>query len=124
MPNKLPLVRVDAEKIAWVLFQLQDNAIKFTPQGGHVVVAVDAEAGLVTFRVTDTGIGIAPNRINEIFEPFHQLDGSDNRPAGGTGLGLALVKRIIEGHNSKIIVRSEIGKGSQFEFSLPVWTQT
>lgn len=121
VPKGLPLVRVDADKIAWVLFQLQDNAIKFTPQGGQVVVSVDAEAGLVTFRVTDTGIGISPNRIKEIFEPFHQLDGSDNRQAGGTGLGLALVKRIIEGHNSKIIVLSEIGRGSQFKFSLAAY---
>jgi two-component system sensor histidine kinase/response regulator len=117
----LPLLRVDAEKITWVLYQLQDNAIKFTRQGGHVLVAVCVEEGLVTFRVTDTGIGINPDRLEEVFEPFHQLDGADNRRAGGTGLGLALVKRIVEAHNSKVKVFSEIGKGSRFEFTLPAY---
>lgn len=121
LPSSLPLLRVDAEKIAWVLFQLQDNAIKFTRQGGHVLVSVHSEDGLVTFQITDTGIGIIPERVDEIFEPFHQLDGSDVRRAGGTGLGLALVKRIIEAHASKIKVFSEVGKGSRFEFSLPAY---
>lgn len=121
LPGGLPLLRVDAEKIAWVLLQLQDNAVKFTRQGGHVLIAAIYEDGFVTFRVTDTGIGIVPERLDEIFEPFHQLDGSDVRRAGGTGLGLALVKRIVEAHNSKIRVYSEVSKGSRFEFSLPAY---
>jgi signal transduction histidine kinase len=121
VPGSLPLVRVDGEKIAWVLFQLLDNAIKFTPQGGEVVIAAEAEGGLLNFSVTDTGMGISPDRIEEIFEPFHQLDSADNRHAGGTGLGLALVKRIVEGHNSKMKVHSEIGKGTRFEFTLPAF---
>lgn len=121
LPAGLPLLRVDAEKIAWVLFQLQDNAIKFTREGGHVLVDAHAEDGLITFRVTDTGIGIVPERVDEIFEPFHQLEGSDVRRAGGTGLGLALVKRIVEAHNSKVKVFSDMGKGSRFEFTLPAY---
>ena len=83
------------------------------------VKAVTAES-LVTVGVTDTGIGIAPERIHEIYEPFHQLDSSDTRRYGGVGLGLALVRRILEAHGSSIKVQSEIGKGSHFEFSLSV----
>lgn len=117
--KNLPLVRADGEKIAWVLLQLQDNAIKFTPQGGIVTMDAYLDGGLVTLAVTDTGIGMAPNRLNEIFEPFHQLDGSDTRAYGGTGLGLALVKKIVDAHGAIMKVQSQIGKGSRFEFSLP-----
>jgi len=119
LSNNLPLVRADGEKISWVLLQLQDNAIKFTPQGGHVSVDAYFDGGLITIGVTDSGIGIAPDRLDEIFAPFHQLDGSDTRSYGGTGLGLALVKKIIDAHGAIIKVQSKIGKGSRFEFTLP-----
>jgi signal transduction histidine kinase len=119
LSNNLPLVRADGEKITWVLLQLQDNAIKFTPQGGCVTVDAFFDGGLVTIGITDTGIGIAPDRIDEMFEPFHQLDGSDTRSHGGTGLGLALVKKIIDAHGAIIKVQSKIGEGSRFEFTLP-----
>jgi len=120
MSENLPSVEVDFEKISWVLLQLIDNAVKFTPQGGLVVVGGYASGGLVTISITDNGIGIAPERITEIFEPFHQLDSSTTRHYPGTGLGLALAKRIIEAHGSIVHVWSELGKGSRFEFTLPV----
>jgi signal transduction histidine kinase len=120
LSNNLPLVRIDSEKIAWVLHQLLDNAIKFTPKGGHVIVEATTEGKLVTVRVTDSGIGIAPERLNELFEPFHQLDSSDTRRYGGVGLGLALARRIVEAHGSTIRVQSKLGQGSRFEFPLPI----
>jgi signal transduction histidine kinase len=116
----LPPVRVDEDKIGWVIIQLLDNAIKFTPQGGQVIVQSSSNhAGLITVAVMDTGIGIPQERLGEIFEPFHQLDGSATRRFAGTGLGLAMVRRIIEAHGSQIKVLSVVGKGSRFEFSLP-----
>lgn len=119
----LPLVRVDEDKIGWVIIQLLDNAIKFTPKGGQVIVqSTDDDSGLITVAVMDTGIGIPQERMAEIFEPFHQLDGSSTRRFAGTGLGLAMVRRIIEAHGSQIKVQSVIGKGSRFEFSLPAAT--
>jgi signal transduction histidine kinase len=117
--NDLPAVRADGEKIAWVLIQLIDNATKFSPQGGVVRIAAELEGRFILFSVTDTGIGIPKDRVEEIFEPFHQLDGSETRRYGGTGLGLALVRRIIESHGSFIKVKSEEGRGSRFEFALP-----
>lgn len=115
----LPQVHGDVQKISWVLNQLLDNAIKFTPQGGRVVLTAKQESNkLVLVSVVDTGIGIPPERIQEIFEPFHQLDGSSTRRYGGTGLGLSLVRQIIEAHGSLIEVRSTEGNGSTFEFPL------
>lgn len=115
----LPLVSVDQEKMTWVLFQLLDNAIKFTPSGGHVKISASAGESGVTVSVADNGIGIPADRIEEIFEPFHQLDSSDKRRYGGTGLGLALVRRILEAHGSLIQVQSEVGRGSFFQYTLP-----
>lgn len=119
-PEKLSPVWIDSEKIAWVLHQLLDNAIKFTNKGGRVLVEVVSEKKMVIVRVTDSGIGIAPERLNELFEPFHQLDSSDTRRYGGVGLGLALARRIVEAHGSTIRVQSKLGTGSRFEFPLPL----
>lgn len=117
-PNEIPDVYGDHEKIGWVLHQLIDNAIKFTPPGGKISVDLVPDDLHVTVRVIDTGIGIPPNRLSEVFEPFHQLDNSSTRKYGGTGLGLSLAKKIIEAHDSSIQVISEMGRGSRFSFAL------
>jgi len=114
IPLDLPLVSADEEKLNWLLLQLVDNGIKFTPAGGHVVIAAEAGAQRVIIRVSDTGIGIPQNRRDDIFEPFRQLDGSSTRRSGGTGLGLALVRRIIDAHGASIEVASQVGRGSTF----------
>ncbi|MEK6255872.1 MAG: ATP-binding protein, partial [Chloroflexota bacterium] len=85
-----PNVRADKEKISWVLMQLMDNGIKFNQKGGKVVVSAYLEDPYVQVMVSDTGIGIQDERLNEIFEEFHQLDSSASRKYGGTGIGLAL----------------------------------
>jgi signal transduction histidine kinase len=114
-----PPVQADSQKIAWALGQLIDNGIKFTSAGGSVVVSVKREGeNLVIVSVTDTGIGIPSNRLNEVFEPFHQLDSSATRRHGGTGLGLSLVRQIIEAHGSMIEVQSVEGHGTTFKFPL------
>jgi signal transduction histidine kinase len=98
-----------------------DNAVKFTPNGGVVSINVEVGKKRATLCVTDTGIGIAKDRFDEIFEPFHQLDSSASRRYGGTGLGLAMAKQIIEAHGSEIKVKSSTGEGSVFSFSLPIF---
>lgn len=113
---------VDIEKITWSLSQLFDNAIKFTPDGGKVKFFGRMEKELVEFSIEDNGIGISSERLTEIFEPFHQLDGSMTRHYSGTGLGLALVQRILEMHGSQLSVKSTPGVGSCFSFSLPLVT--
>jgi signal transduction histidine kinase len=119
LPPDLPPVQADPERLSWVLYQLLDNGIKFTPSGGKVMLLAEYRGSLVSISIIDTGIGIDSDRTEEIFEPFHQLDGSASRKYGGTGLGLALVKIILEAHETEIRVRSKVGEGSAFSFSLP-----
>ena len=115
----IPFVQADEEKISWVILQLIDNAIKFTPSGGQVNLSIAKESDtLVMVNVTDTGIGIPSNRLEEVFEAFHQLDASSTRRYSGTGLGLALVKEIVSAHASKVSIKSGEGQGSTFSFPL------
>ncbi|MBI3167317.1 MAG: hypothetical protein HYZ22_02480 [Chloroflexi bacterium] len=118
-PDTIPFVQADGEKISWVVTQLLDNGIKFTPSGGSVTVTLEEEGkNLIQLSVRDTGVGIPQDRMKEIFEPFHQLDGSSTRRYGGTGLGLSLVRQIIEAHGSLLDVKSTEGKGTTFKFPL------
>ncbi len=119
LDKKLPLVQVDSQKIVWAIGQLLDNGIKFTPAGGRVVLRIEHESEkLVSVSVTDTGIGIPADRITEIFEPFHQLDGAATRHHGGMGLGLQLVRKIVEAHGSMLDVKSVEGRGTTVKFPL------
>jgi signal transduction histidine kinase len=113
-------VRVDQEKIQWVVMELVDNAIKFSPAGGNVKIGLERDDNFARFYVIDTGIGISPERLSEIFEPYHQLDSSSTRKYGGIGLGLALVKKILEAHGSNVNVTSDVGKGTFIQFQLPI----
>ena len=112
------LIDGDEEKIAWAITQLLDNAIKFTAPGGNAEIRIEVEGKFARLAVADSGIGIPPEKFSEIFESFHQLDGSSTRRYGGTGLGLSLVKKIIEAHGSVIHVTSEVDHGSTFTFLL------
>ncbi len=104
-----------------VLDNLIGNAIKFTPPGGAITVRVWPNRHVVLLQVADTGIGIPPDQQERIFERFYQVDGSTKRRYGGVGLGLALVKEIVEAHGGAIRVESEVGKGSSFTISLPIY---
>jgi len=112
------IVYADQKKIAWVINQLIENAIKFSKGETEIEISIINHQDSVKISVKDNGIGIPENRIREVFEPFHQLDSSSTRKAGGVGLGLALAKKIIEAHSSKLNVRSQVGIGSIFDFSL------
>lgn len=120
LPYNLPKVLGDEDKINWVLVQLMDNAIKFTPDRGKIRLSIESFGEEVEFSITDTGIGITDTLIPQIFEPFHQLDGSVTRRYSGTGLGLAMVQRILDAHGSSISVDSKPGVGTSIKFSLPV----
>jgi len=116
--SNLPDVQADEEKLSWVLAQLLDNAIKFTPPGGKVTLNGTREEKMALVSVTDTGIGIPAERLKEVFEPFHQLDSSATRRYGGTGLGLALVRQIVEAHGSVIEIHSRPEQGTIVSFPL------
>jgi signal transduction histidine kinase len=115
-------VLADRGRVRQVLLNLLSNAIKFTPDGGRItVVAAPANGGAAArIAVTDSGIGIAPEDQVKLFQEFVQLDASASRKYEGTGLGLALSRRLVELHGGAIGVESEVGKGSTFWFTLPV----
>lgn len=109
----------DEEHLRLVFLQLLDNAIKFSPDGGDVVVRVWSDEEQVYASVQDHGIGIAPEHIGRIFERFYQVDGSTTRRYGGVGIGLAVVWEIVEMHGGTVDVQSEPGEGSTFTVTLP-----
>jgi signal transduction histidine kinase/CheY-like chemotaxis protein len=121
-PNLPPALNGDVARIRQVLINLAANAVKFTARGGITIAvscsARDAGQANVEWRVTDTGIGIAPDQIGRLFSDFAQADASINRRFGGTGLGLAISRRIVEQMGGAIGVTSEQGRGSTFHFSL------
>jgi signal transduction histidine kinase len=111
----LPSVNADAERIGQVFSNLIGNAIKFTPAGGRITLAVDAADGRVWFSVTDTGPGIPPEQLERVFGPFWQARRTDQR---GIGLGLTIARGIVEAHGGTIGVDSEVGVGTKFWFAL------
>ncbi len=132
LPQNLPILLLDARRIRQVLINLLSNAVKFTPDGGCITLAVSSQhlpddpesvdsptQNYLRIAVIDTGIGIAPKHINKLFQPFVQIDGALNRKYQGTGLGLALVKRIVELHGGRVGVTSQVGVGSCFTVDLP-----
>jgi len=112
-------IRGDERKVKQVLLNLLSNALKFTPEGGRVDVRAALNDGLVEISVTDTGVGIAPEDQETIFEEFRQV-GTASTKVEGTGLGLALSRKFVELHGGRIWVKSQVGEGSTFTFTLPV----
>jgi signal transduction histidine kinase len=116
--SQLGQIRADERKIRQVLLNLLSNAIKFTPEGGRIEVAAVPKDGAVEVSVSDTGVGIAPKDQDAVFEEFRQV-GTAEKKAEGTGLGLTLCRKFIELHRGKIWVKSELGAGSTFTFTIP-----
>lgn len=118
----VPKIYADALHMRRVLDNLLGNALKFTPEGGRISVSVSHNDHEVILIVSDSGIGISPENMEKIFQRFYQVDGSSKRRYGGVGLGLALVKEIVESHDGTVSVTSEIGHGTTFRISLPAVT--
>jgi PAS domain S-box-containing protein len=113
-------VHADRDRINQVLTNLISNAIKFSPTGGLVKIQVDRTPDVVRFSIIDHGAGIPADQLHRLFGLFQQIDSSDSRPKSGTGLGLAISKAIVEEHNGKIGVDTDLGAGSTFWFELPL----
>lgn len=120
IPSDLPDVDVDPQRIAQVLGNLISNALRHTPPGGEINLAVTADADNVTFHVRDTGSGIDPADLPHIFDRFYRSDRSRTRSSGGAGLGLAIARRLVEAHGGQIWATSELGRGTTVSFRVPV----
>lgn len=117
---EVPPVYADRERVHQVLFNLLDNAVRFTPPGGQVRVTAERHNGSVDIHVADTGPGIPPEHLPRLFERFFRVDPARSRDDGGTGIGLAIARSVVEAHGGRIWADSEPGKGSVFTFELPV----
>jgi signal transduction histidine kinase len=117
--DRLGQIQADERKVRQVVLNLLSNAIKFTPEGGRIDVAVVPRDGFVELSVSDTGIGIAPEDQEKVFEEFRQV-GTAAKKIEGTGLGLTLCRKFVELHGGRIWVKSQVGEGSTFAFTIPV----
>src|SRR5215472_12068689 len=117
--DRVGMIRGDERKVKQVLLNLLSNALKFTPEGGRIDVRATMNDGMAEISVADTGVGIAPEDQEAIFEEFRQV-GTADKKVEGTGLGLALSRKFVELHGGRIWVESEVGKGSTFTLTLPV----
>ncbi len=120
IPEKIPPVNIDYHRISQVFHNLLENAIKYTPSGGKIVVSAAQQGRSIRVNVTDNGEGIPAEDLPNMFERFYRVDKSRTRQAGGSGLGLTIAKRLIESHGGSIGVQSQLGKGSCFWFTIPV----
>ncbi len=131
LPDELPLADVDEQRISQTVNNLLTNALRHTEHGGRIVVAAKngsvatsdkatKTTPMLTVSIADTGSGIPPEEIPYIFERFYRLDKSRSRASGGSGIGLAIVKQLVEAHGGKVWAESTVGKGTTFYFTVPV----
>jgi signal transduction histidine kinase len=117
--ERVGTIHADERKVKQVLLNLLSNALKFTPEGGRIDVGAAVSDGMVEVSVADTGVGIAHEDQEAVFEEFRQV-GTADKKVEGTGLGLALSRKFIELHGGRIWVKSQVGTGSTFTFTIPV----
>ena len=119
VPQRLPRIDADPDRLRQIVQNLVENAVRFTPQGGEVRVAMGEDDVGVRLQVSDTGVGIAAADLPHIFRHFYRADQSRARSSGGTGLGLAIVKSLVEAHGGRVSVDSAVGSGSTFTVTFP-----
>jgi PAS domain S-box-containing protein len=117
---RLPIVTGDRDRLVQVVSNLVNNAVKYSPEGGTVTISSRAEGGYALITVADTGLGIPPDEIAHVFERFRRVRSGAAQSIAGTGLGLTIVKQIVEMHGGKIWVESAVGHGSAFHFTIPL----
>lgn len=125
IPGSLPPIRADRDRLAQILLNILDNAVKFTPPGGSIAVeALQDEDGRLVVRITDTGIGIPKGEIPRLGERFYRADKARSREIGGTGLGLSIVKHLMKAHQARMMIDSALGHGTTVSLKFPVMKES
>jgi len=119
-PSDLPEVKADKNRLVQIIVNLLNNAISYTQDGGKVEISAKPVNGYIEVEISDTGIGIPEKDIPHIFERFYRGDKSRSRETGGTGIGLAIVKELVQAHGGEISVKSDEGRGATFSFTMPI----
>ena len=119
IPDDLPQIEADQDKLDQIITNLISNAIKYSPNGGTITTSVIDEGDKLRFSVADEGLGIPNDQMDKVFQRFHRVNSGDSQRVSGTGIGLFLVKNLVQAHNGAIWVESELGHGSTFSFTLP-----
>lgn len=119
LEDDIPTIVADSDKVDQIFTNLVSNSIKYAPNGGMITISAKKSNGAIQMAVSDQGMGIPKEHLDKVFDRFHRIDNRDTRKVGGTGIGLYLVKALVEAHGGKIWVESEVGKGSSFIFELP-----
>ncbi|MHB9143987.1 MAG: sensor histidine kinase [Symbiobacteriia bacterium] len=119
-PSDLPEVWADRDRLKQVFLNIITNALNHTPAGGRVTVSLASQGDRVEVGIRDTGHGIPPEDLPRVFERFYRTDKARSREAGGTGLGLSIAREIVHAHGGEIHLTSELGKGTEVRFTLPV----
>jgi signal transduction histidine kinase len=118
--KRFPILDADPDRIAQVLRNLLDNAVKYSPEGGLIVVRGELRAEEVVISVADQGVGLTPEHLNRLFEKYFRVRSGPARHVAGTGLGLRIARAIVEGHGGRIWAESQLGVGTTFYFTLPL----
>ena len=120
LPEESPSALVNKDQIEQVLINIVSNALKYTPDGGEVVISVQGQDSEVMIAVQDSGVGIPKADLPRIFERFYRVDKARSRKMGGTGLGLSIAQQIVSSHGGRIWIESEEGRGTLVAFTLPL----
>ncbi len=120
MPEKLPPVRADRDRLTQIFVNVLDNAVKFTPESGKVIIAADETDAYAVVSIIDTGIGVPQDEIQRLGERFYRVDKTRSRDLGGTGLGLSIVKHLMIAHGGKMEIESQLGRGTKVSLCFPV----
>ena len=120
VPESLPAVNADSDRLIEILLNLFDNALRHTPEGGRISVSAQQDGAFVRVSIADTGAGIAPEEREHIFDRFYRLDVSRSAETGGSGLGLAIVRALVEAHGGTIQAGEAPDGGAEFSFTLPL----
>jgi signal transduction histidine kinase len=123
LPLAMPDICADSDRLIQILRNLIENALVHTPADGTVTISSEIEGGMARVKVTDTGVGIAPEHLDLVFERFYRVDPSRTRSTGGSGVGLAITRQLVQSHGGCIGVTSEVGKGTCFAFTIPYVTR-
>ena len=121
---RLPIVAGDRDRLIQVVSNLVNNAVKYSPEGGTITLSSRVDGRFVLISVSDSGIGIPPEEIGHVFERFRRVRSGAAQSIPGTGLGLTIVKQIVEMHGGKIWIESALGHGSAFHFTIPLAPET